>query len=375
MIPKDDKHDLRHAGEKTQKTLQNTSLLALQLTHKIVKRLQASLQENKQLRQQLSLETQKSNQFEIRLDGKTAFKSVQDPKSTLIADNKLANTDVDYISQAVDLPLGEANDFNRNLSIKINDQEVFRLQDGVVQVNDIQQQQQHNQNPESPMVDSRAAIANDSVSQQPAAISADLSPTVEPVAAQLKALGIDPQPVRAAAEQHAATPVIVVVQQQQPPVSATAPNLAAAARDSGGKINPALDEVKSLLGKTRQSLTQVFNQLKQPFKTEASRRQDLHHLAIAATAQRLLDHYGQSQADGSRTLEGEAYRFRQLGNRLTISAQDGRGTLLQFGEGQLQGHLSRADRQQFRQLQQLLQDADAPARQSGKTTTELEVSD
>ena len=96
--------------------------------------------------------------------------------------------------------------------------------------------------------------------------------------------------------------------------------------------------------------------------------------AKVATAERLLQNFGQQRQAGSLTFEGQAYRYQKDGERLTVTAKDGRGTILAFGDGQLQGNLSPADRQQFRALDRELARAIA-VRQPPNPQAEMSLGD
>jgi hypothetical protein len=124
------------------------------------------------------------------------------------------------------------------------------------------------------------------------------------------------------------------------------------------------------LAQVGQTLGRAFDAIKQPFKNRAARQQDLSNLAVVATAGRLLQNFGQQQQDGSRSFLGQAYHYQQQGERLTITALDGRGTILEFGQGSLQGNLSRADLKQFqkldRQLDKIIRNSEFGIRKENK---------
>ncbi|MGH2416543.1 MAG: hypothetical protein ACRDEA_23180, partial [Microcystaceae cyanobacterium] len=89
-------------------------------------------------------------------------------------------------------------------------------------------------------------------------------------------------------------------------------------------------------------------------------RQDLNGLATAVTAERLIDHFGKDFGNGVQVFEGNAYQMaRTQEGTLKINALDGRGNILEFGSGRLQGNLSKADIAQFEKISGELDKAEA----------------
>jgi hypothetical protein len=182
---------------------------------------------------------------------------------------------------------------------------------------------------------------------------------------------VDVSAVEAATRQQPSSPIIVVVG-QLPTASPIQQSVEPAPRRTAG-LNQVLGKVKDGLAKVGQTLGRAFDAIKQPFKQQAARQQDLSNLAAATTAQRLLHNFGQQQPDGSRSFEGNAYRYQQQGDRLTVSAKDGRGTILEFGGGSLQGNLSRGDRQSFQNLDLEIDRAVAARRESPQRESKQEM--
>ena len=190
---------------------------------------------------------------------------------------------------------------------------------------------------------------------------------------QLDSLGVDVEAVESATRQQPGSPVIVVVNQQpQSSAAEMSQSVAPAPRRPNRGLQQMLGQVKEALTKVGQTLGRAFDSLKQPFQNRNARRQDLNNLAAAASAQRLLQNFGQQQQDGSLTFEGQAYRYQQQGEHLTVTAKDGRGTILELGNGQLQGNLSRGDRHSFRtldrQLNKVIRSSEFGIRKESKKT-------
>ena len=293
MIPNENKQDALKSGEKVQETVKNTILLSTQLTKKLTRLLLKALERDSDLQEQLPIDSQDNHQYEIFLDGKSAFKGQQNPDGVSIERQDLSREDINYIAKAIELPVGEKSGMERDLSITVNDTEIFRLKDGVVEVNQLE-----------------------------AGLKAE----------QFEDLPISPQI----------------------PLGDSLPGAAAlenAPRQEAGQFQEALANIKQGLGNGEQSLSQADIEAQAPDKSAKERKQDLRHLAAAASAQRLLSQFGEVQVDGSRTLEGESFDYRQQGEQLTVTAKDGRGTVLEFGEGRLKGALSEKDFEKFEQLE------------------------
>ena len=293
MIPNENKQNALKSGQNVQETVKSTVLMTAQLTKKLTRLLLKALERDSNLQEQLPIDSQDNHQYEIFLDGKSAFKGQQNPDGVSIERQDLSKEDINYIAKAIELPVGEKSGMERDLSITVNDTEIFRLKDGVVEVNQLE-----------------------------AGLKAE----------QFEDLPISPQI----------------------PLGDSLPGAAAlenAPRQEAGQFQEALANIKQGLGNGEQSLSQADIEAQAPDKSTKERKQDLRHLAAAASAQRLLSQFGQEQADGSRTLEGESFHYQQRGEELTVTAKDGRGTVLEFGEGRLKGALSEKDFEKFEQLE------------------------
>ncbi len=137
ISPEQNKHNQKSASD-VQKVSQEAALT----TTKLLKKLLDRLQNNKKLSQQMKLNFSQPVNVKIDLDGKEVFLGKD---STPQLDN-LSKNDLNYLNKALDLAPGKApDDFQRNLTIKVNDQEIFKLQDGVVSVNELTQQKNFNE--------------------------------------------------------------------------------------------------------------------------------------------------------------------------------------------------------------------------------------
>ena len=293
MIPNENKQDALKSGEKVQETVKNTILLSTQLTKKLTRLLLKALERDSDLQEQLPIESQDNHQYEIFLDGKSAFKGQQNPDGISVEQQDLSREDINYIAKAIELPVGEMAEMERDLSIKVNDTEIFRLKDGVVEVNQLE-----------------------------AGLEAE----------QFEDLPIPP-------------PIPLDDSFQGESALENTP------RRKGAQFASVFAKIKQGLGIRQQSLSQAAQDYQAPDKSAKQRKQDLRHLAAATSAQRLLSQFGQEQADGSLSLEGESFLYQQKGEQLTVTANDGRGTVLEFGQGRLDGDLSDADLKRFEQLE------------------------
>ena len=297
MIPNENKQDAQKTGQNVQETVKSTILMTAQLTKKVTRLLLKTLERDSSLKQQLPIEAQDNNQFEFFLDGKSAFKSQQDGHDLKVDQQNLSPDDINYISQAIESPVGESSGLDRDLSVKVNDIEVFRVKDGVVELNQFE-----------------AGLEADNFQDSPVSPQIPLTDSFPALADGVDALDIAP-------------------------------------RQETEQLHNDLAELKQDLGNGQKSLSQVADANQLPDKSATERRQDLRNLSALATAQRLLSQFGQEQPNGSRFFDGESFQYQQQGETLTVTAKDGRGTVLEFGEGRLKGDLSEKDFEKFEQLE------------------------
>ncbi len=102
-------------------------------------------------------------------------------------------------------------------------------------------------------------------------------------------------------------------------------------------------KVTSLLASTRERFFPA---------TDKNLKQDLQNLAVVQVASRLLDHLGSKpNQDGSQVFEGNSFRIERSENNFTLTAKDGRGTILSSLDGVLTGSLTDQDVNKFKALQ------------------------
>lgn len=100
----------------------------------VVSKLVARLQSNSTLKDQLDSNFKNPISVKIKLDGQEVFNSQNNPPV-----NNLSAEDLAYVEKALELKLGKAPDeYNRNVRVKLKDEEVFRLHEGVVKINEFQ---------------------------------------------------------------------------------------------------------------------------------------------------------------------------------------------------------------------------------------------
>ncbi|MBE9016276.1 hypothetical protein IQ272_09010, partial [Chroococcidiopsidales cyanobacterium LEGE 13417] len=80
--------------------------------------------------------------------------------------------------------------------------------------------------------------------------------------------------------------------------------------------------------------------------------------------------HGTKTADGKEVLEGNVYRFERSPQSLTVTAKDGRGTILEQRDGAIAGNLSPDDVARFRTIDKSLS-ANATQERSPQTEPEL----
>jgi ElaB/YqjD/DUF883 family membrane-anchored ribosome-binding protein len=76
-------------------------------------------------------------------------------------------------------------------------------------------------------------------------------------------------------------------------------------------------------------------------------KQNLVNRSVALNAFSVLENFGKDTASGEKVFEGKNYRIEQKEYGLTITAQDGRGVILQSQAGEIKANLSPKDISQF----------------------------
>ncbi len=134
---RDEKLESKQIGEDYREIEQTSVVLLAQILAKILK----------QIRESLNLPKDKNTKVEIDLDGKKALEASGSKSLEVKPSADISADDVKYIQKAIAQPaqkhkesVAPSNEFDRNLTIKVNGQEVFRLKDGVVELNALYQE-------------------------------------------------------------------------------------------------------------------------------------------------------------------------------------------------------------------------------------------
>lgn len=135
MIP--DKIEAKQIGQEMQELPYEATLLVAQLAKKIFKK----LKQDSRLRNDLQVALDKPTTISINVDGKLAYKEVQGQQPLV---NNVSNAELDYVVKALQLKEGQSLDDPRNVTISINGKEVFRVKEGLVELNRFSPQQTQN---------------------------------------------------------------------------------------------------------------------------------------------------------------------------------------------------------------------------------------
>ncbi len=144
-IGRDEKLEAKQIGQDYREIEQTTVVVMAQILAKILK----------QIRSSLGLPKDKDVKVEIDLDGKKALEVAGSKELKVKPSRDIAVDDLKYIQRAIALPAiasaqeaAAPKEFDRNLTIKVNGSEVFRLKDGVVELNALQREQQREAQPQ-----------------------------------------------------------------------------------------------------------------------------------------------------------------------------------------------------------------------------------
>ncbi len=144
-IGRDEKLEAKQIGQDYREIEQTTVVVMAQILAKILK----------QIRSSLGLPKDKDVKVEVDLDGKKALEVAGSKELKVKPSRDIAVDDLKYIQRAIALPAianaqeaAAPNEFDRNLTIKVNGEEVFRLKDGVVELNALQREQQREAQPQ-----------------------------------------------------------------------------------------------------------------------------------------------------------------------------------------------------------------------------------
>jgi len=249
----------------------------------------------------------------------------------------LTPAQLSYLKEVVSLPANSNHaDLTQDVSITVNNREVFALKDGIVQKNLLVEQS---------IASSEATQANEVQSLPDNPQPAEISLTGQQHE-HLKNIGIDSQALQEVITQKSGTsPIIVVL-----------------ARELNERLPPGasknnLQSLTASLARAKEDISRKVSNLvtliRERFFPAQDIQQDLRNLSVVQTASGLLECYG-SQVNGSQVLEGNSFRLERSAKNLSVSAKDGRGTILSLQDGNLSGSLTGADMQKFKAIERQL---------------------
>ena len=273
---------------------------------------------------------EKSANVKIAIDDSVAYRANAQAGKALEVNPEspaLSEKQLPYLKAVVKLP--QSNEpaaasipLDKDVTITVDGKEVFRLKDGIVQKNLI----------------APAVVESDVPELKQVGVSLS-----QEQRQKLEKLGIDPQTVEKALEQKAqgTVPIIVVLNREvernfsrsqlKDNLKSINSRFQKAVKDFSGKIS-------SFLGSAREKLFPT---------TERAIKQDLQNLAVVNVASHLLDRFGSQTANSKQVFEGNSFRLERWDNNLTVTAKDGRGTILSLKDGELSGSLTAKDVEKF----------------------------
>ncbi len=302
---------------------------------------------------------EKSANVKIAIDDSVAYRANTQAGKALEVNPEsptLFEKQLPYLKAVVKLP--QSNEpaaasipLDKDVTITVDGKEVFRLKDGIVQKNLIapaaeQVQDQPTQEMKKPATAQETpvqtaqveVVESDGSELKQAGVSLSQEQRQE-----LEKLGIDPQTVEKALGQKAqgTVPIIVVLNREvernfsrsqlKDNLKSIHSRFQKAVKNFSGKIS-------SFLGSTREKLFPT---------TERAIKQDLQNLAVVNVASRLLERFGSQTANERQVFEGNSFRLERWDNNLTVTALDGRGTILNLKDGELSGSLTAKDVEKF----------------------------
>jgi hypothetical protein len=312
---------------------------------------------------------EKSVRVKIASDDSVAYQAkIQDGKSVGVKSEtpNFSEQQLRYLQEVVKLPASNEPAaasilLDKNVTITVDGQEVFRLKDGIVQKNlltptpdKIQEKPSQivggaTQEPEidkTPVEEAQVEIVGEDIPELKQA-GVSLSDAQQQ---ELEKLGVNPQTVENVLGQKAqgTVPIIIVL------------NREVERNFSGGKLKNNLNSLHSYFQKTVKDFSRKISSFLGAAReklfpaSERAIKQDLQNLAVANVASRLLARLGSKSADGKQVFEGNTFRLQRQDNNLTVTAKDGRGTILSLKDGELTGSLAQKDVEKFQAVERQL---------------------
>lgn len=301
----------------------------------------------------------------------------------------LSEQEIDYLRTAIATPAStqKHSHLDRNVSISVNGREILSVKKGVVKRNELASPAKEAETEVEPAPERSPQIPIDHSTEKPSdassTIDVEARTVAEPEGAkENSAVGTTPTQVLEKEEtqqiQSAKTPktetertstssVIIILNrelQNRLPEERSRDNLLNAVQSWAKAPRNLMRQVSSAFSQARQQLLSKFAQSETPLT------QDLRNLAAVSTASRLLAQHGTKTADGKEVLEGNIYRFERSLQSLTVTAKDGRGTILEQLDGAIVGNLSPDDVARFRRIDKSLS-ANSKQERSPQTEPEL----
>ena len=350
-----DSHEAKesgHAIQEAQNTVMVTGAAAtIALIRELLKHLKLS---------------EKPVKVEIAINDSVVYKAnAQDNKISSIETDipKLSKEQMHYLKEVIKLP--ESNEpaatsipLDKEVTIKVDDKEVFRLKDGIVQKNllaptakQIQEKLTQKRGtlvtePETPVQKAQVEVVEEDV---PSLKQAGVSLSDEQ-RQKLGKLGVNSQKVDKSLKQKAqgTVPIIVVLNRESErnfSRSQLKNNLQSIHSHFQKVLKNFSRKISSFLGAAREKLLPA---------TQRVIKQDLQNLAVVNVAAKLLDRFGSQTTNGRQVFEGNTFHLERQDNNLTVTAKDGRGTILSLKDGELTGSLTQKDVEKFQAVERQL---------------------
>ena len=359
------KRESKQIGHDYEQLELNSAILAGKLVKKILDMLRNNHQLNRDVK--INLKSNQPANIIINIDNKVAYKGKQGEDPEI---NNLTAEQVNYLAKVIEIPEGKSarnskQNLNRDVSIKVNNQEVYRLRSGVVELNKL-----------NPELERKINLS---------VITGDVRQKTSPVAGEDKiAMKVIPVEVIESPETSA---------KKQPPTKTENLVKEETAKHNISQINedkydrqenPSLENIypqENWMNNLINSLKQTPRKIGEAFKNAQNQlfvggngdtQKELNNLAVARTAKRILNYFGSESSEKYQTFEGSLYRIEQDGANLTITAKDGRGVILNINQGKLSSELSASDVSRFREIDQEL-DRDIIAEKTSSPSKDQEV--
>jgi hypothetical protein len=354
-----DRHEVKESGRAIQQA-QNTVMAAGSA---------ATIALIRELLKSLKL-PEKSVSVKIAIDDSVAYQAnIQDGKSVDVKSetSNFSEQQLRYLKEVVKLP--ESNQpaaasipLDKNVTITVDGKEVFHLKDGIVQKNLLApavEQSREKPTQELEMPASEPELKEAPVQEAQVEIVGEDIPELKQAGVslsdgqrqELEKLGVNPQVVENAVGQdvQGKIPIIVVLNREVERKVTKSPlkeNLKSMLSPFQKAVRDLSRRVSSFLSSAREKLFPA---------SERAIKQDLQNLAVVNVASRLLDRFGSKSANGKQVFEGNTFRLERQDNDLTVTAKDGRGTILSLKDGELTGSLAQKDVEKFQAVERQLE--------------------